>query len=308
MLPLICGSILGILLLAALAIAIWQARKYFRSLPEFYRKLQEDNTMWTAVELCHPGWLLLTLVPFKGKDWLKRTLSDVAAAAHLSAMETGDKFPEARPVRLPGGACLLIEEQHERSSGMAESALLHELNRNSRLVSGFTSLAELKPEQIPVYTARHQVMDWAALNRAGDSFQLTPVPNAVCLLKRRDGSLEWCCDGGHHPILSGDRFALGISEFEFLQLPYLALWDAQKKAILCNNIEEDWTDKHFPEFTILRGRLLARDYSFYHPAIPWSSDNPWPMDGILLQPGDRFEFDDGRRLVLLYHLSGRGAT
>ena len=205
-----------------------------------------------------------------------------------------------RNVELAGGDCILIEEQHERGTGMPESARVYKLKRYSYLVSRSRDSYELLPGQISVYTARRLDRDWAFLEQSGNAFYLRPTdPDAACLIKS-NGHLELCASGEIHPLISGDRFVLGISEFEFLRLPFLALLD-DKSTIICKNVDDDdaWSDKRFPEFEIRHGRLIAKDYSFYRSAVSIASPPALP-NGILLQPGDRLEFEDGRQLQLTY--------
>jgi hypothetical protein len=270
---------------------------YYQKLPVFSRAIPETrNRGASAWRLMCPGWWVLYYFPFWGKKWFDEVLNLAQRETSLCLpFETQDLMAEDNVIK--GGACILISEFYERTSGLAHGMRLHILSGHTSLVSSREQTNSLSPHAVRVYTARPLEREWAVIQASpgGNSFILKPRNAEYVIAIFADGRLTFCPVDGHR-LSSGDRFAIDISEFEFLQLPRLVLLNAEGKEIYDLEEEEAFERKEGAQNLIIRGGKLSMEDSISYRPIKESARGETLMNHVL-QPGDRFVFGQEEWLV-----------
>lgn len=297
--------ICGLSFTLALGFVLWKALAYYSSLPGLVNSTWRDEHDLDIRSLLPPGWFFLACFPFIGKQWF----DNVARACESARIDLSAPTLFAirmNPVEFSGGMCILIEEQYEPGSGEASSVRLHPLTQHSiTLVSGLPHGVDAPANHLPIRTARSlpEKRDWAVLSKQDNTYAIQGLSRLglITILRNVTKPVLLSYNSSPLKLQSGDLIVVGISEFEFLALPHLGLWDTHDRSYTCHNIDIDQDiliGNRIQGFAVRAGRLKARHSEIHHPiegrALLTDEED------VILQPGDILRLDDGHEYMVTY--------
>lgn len=282
-------------------IFLWFAFAYYRENAQYYANLKKAERL-DLLALVPPGWLLLPLIPFYGRDALDSLFSQIHALSNLTFEIHSYERPASGKVELKGGDCILIGEQYDITGGEADGMRMEVLRSNRQFVS---QKDNLHPTQIPVYTVRKTNRVWASIELQGGVFCIRPISSrGVVTILDRNGGSKILGRGRFHFLQSGDRIIIGANDYKFIQLPHLSLLDRHTGNILCENIEQErnWKPDDLSELRIQGGILVSQGdgkHKTFYP-VPGGTNYHQEQIEVRLQPGDRTTLPDESEWIISY--------
>ncbi len=267
----------------AISVFLWvMLLRYYLGLPKYFNRLFQA---YDAAKLCPPAWLFLPFIPFWGGEKLVKLLKSPVTIPIF------DKIVHVfnHSVQMSSGDFILIEEQFERATGEGKGVKIHVLDKNRSI--RFESGPNIAGISVSIARQPHRYIEWAMLSPKpydDTTFELTNMSNRQPIpLFRRNGieheMVDYLDINQPFPLQSGDRFPLGLSEFEFIHLPELALWDESSHqspyADLYDELRDILNNRKPPVVKLPQGM-------FCQAAL--RDEVMSPEDTFLLQPGDIF--------------------
>lgn len=319
--------LLGFGSILALLVVLWQLGRYYRDGPEvIYGRIRQGETAGEGTPdegeeqrpppllfVVPPGWLLLPWIPLLGLsilDDLLRQIRDISVS--LQADPEVDPPKMGKNEALQGGDCILLAEQYDVGSGEAAGMRLEVLKTDfTYLVSGRWQ-EETNDSHIPVDMLWPVDRKWATIKREGKQFVISPFPSdgLVTVRVARNGEVKLLKPLQHtsHTLQSGDRVLVGMSDYQFIQLPHLVLREQRTGKIVCSDVERarGWKSNTMPGVEITQGEAIVPDASWYQSPYPVNEPARSQSDDgryhIRLQPGDWLQNpdDDQSRWVVGY--------
>ena len=301
-----------ILLLVIFSLATYPARR--RLWAEIESKSQER--LWPR------RWTFLALLPIFGRYYFKQLESKTQKPLRL-------RFPVPEPILdreiRPKAEWLLFEEQHDHLSGEHHGTRVHLLEPQNAYQMVTTSEDRSSPTRIYVELPRptRELTPWLSLAYYGVNWQATNDSRhgfVVPVLRKKAGdlnveSLELICAPQDRVVLqTGDRFIVGLSEFQLIHIPPLGIfWRGKNKiehlemregstfsfvAPRAINSENEYTPPLAINSTGSITESAFRQYDFSHNTIQnritylsvlsGQESELDPKTRLFIQPGDRF--------------------
>ncbi len=308
--------LLIILLLVLISLATYSARK--KQWKEIESQCQER--IWPR------RWTLLALLPIFGSYYFKQLESKTQKPLRL-------RFPVPEPIRdkeiRPKAEWLLFEEQHDHLSGEHHGTRVHliEPQNTYQMVTANGEQSSSTRIYVELPRPTRELTPWLSLAYYGVNWQATNDSRhgfVVPILRKKAGdlnfdSLEMICAPQSKVVLqTGDRFIVGLSEFQLIHIPPLGIfWKGKNQFEHLDMLEGsifsfdapraiNSDNEYTPPLTITsrasKTESAFRQYQFLHTVLPNRityvsvlSGQERELDreaGLFIQPGDRFRIYD----------------
>jgi len=179
-----------------------------------------------------PLWPFLVFVPWLGHRWLERMLETSERAFRLNPPQER-MFTQDEQVPWGESSFFLFEEQHDHATGEDHGVRIQVLKTGHMytLISHCDPNQQAHPlQEIEVATPRalRRSMTWGYLESEGNRWRLENLAangHLIPILRVRSGLpdqfilQDYVRPGKSIELKAGDKFLVGISEFQFVCLP-----------------------------------------------------------------------------------------